>query len=114
MHTLRQEPDKYEVLGVFTTVTSTFDRVSLHSTPGWVLRAQATRLGLPLYEIPIPYPCPNEAYEQAMTEFLARMRGLPESETARILAFGDLFLEDIRGYREEKLMGTGFTPILPI
>ena len=53
----------------FTTVTSTFDRVSLHSTPGWILRVQAERLGLPLYEIPIPYPCPNEAYEEAMRSF---------------------------------------------
>ncbi len=114
LHTLRQHPEKYEVRGVFTTVTSTFDRVSLHSTPGWVLRVQAERLGVPLYEIPIPYPCPNEAYEDAMRSFLDRMRALPEGETACHLAFGDLFLEDIRGYREDKLRDTGFTPIFPI
>ena len=114
LHMLRQQPEEYEVRGVFTTVTSTFDRVSLHSTPGWILRAQAERLGLPLYEIPIPYPCPNEAYEEAMSLFLDRMRALPEGESARHLAFGDLFLEDIREYREEKLRGTGFTPIFPI
>ena len=114
LHTLRQQPEKYEVRGIFTTVTSTFDRVSLHSTPGWILRVQAERLGLPLYEIPIPYPCPNEAYEEAMRAFLERIRKLPERDTARQLAFGDLFLEDIRGYREEKLRGTGFTPIFPI
>lgn len=114
LHTLRQQPEKYEVRGIFTTVTSTFDRVSLHSTPGWVLRVQAERLGLPLYEIPIPYPCPNEAYEEAMRAFLERIRKLPEMNTARQLAFGDLFLEDIRGYREEKLRGTGFTPVFPI
>ena len=114
LHTLRRQPEKYQVRGVFTTVTSTFDRVSLHSTPGWVLRAQAERLGLPLYEIPIPYPCPNETYEEAMRLFLDRMRALPKEESARHLAFGDLFLEDIRGYREEKLRGTGFTPIFPI
>ena len=75
---------------------------------------QAERLGLPLYEIPIPYPCPNEAYEEAMRAFLEQARGLPQDEGARHLAFGDLFLEDIRGYREEKLRGTGFTPIFPI
>ena len=114
LHTLRQQPEKYEVRGIFTTVTSTFDRVSLHSTPGWVLRMQTERLGLPLYEIPIPYPCPNEAYEESMSAFLERVRKLPESGTARHLAFGDLFLEDIRGYREDKLRGTGFAPIFPI
>ncbi len=114
LHTLRQQPEKYEVRGIFTTVTSTFDRVSLHSTPGWILRMQAERLGLPLYEIPIPYPCPNEAYEEAMRLFLDRIGRLPEGESARHLAFGDLFLEDIRGYREEKLKGTGFTPVFPI
>ena len=114
LHTLRQQPEKYEVRGVFTTVTSTFDRVSLHSTPGWILRFQAERLGLPLYEIPIPYPCPNEAYEEAMRAFLERTRRLPERDTARHLVFGDLFLEDIRGYREEKLRDTGFKPIFPI
>ncbi len=114
LHRLRQQPEKYEVRGIFTTVTSTFDRVSLHSTPGWILRVQAERLGLPLYEIPIPYPCPNEAYEEAMRAFLERIRKLPERDTARQLAFGDLFLEDIRGYREEKLRDTGFKPIFPI
>ena len=114
LHTLRQQPENYEVRGVFTTVTSTFDRVSLHSTPGWVLRLQAERLGLPVYEIPIPYPCSNETYEEAMRAFLRRMRGLPESATARHLAFGDMFLEDIRRYREDALRGTGFTPVFPI
>lgn len=114
LHTLRQQPEKYELRGIFTTVTSTFDRVSLHSTPGWILRAQAERLGLPLYEIPIPYPCPNEAYEEAMRLFLDRMRALHREESASHLAFGDLFLEDIRAYREEKLKGTGFSPIFPI
>ena len=68
---------------------------------------QAERLGLPLYEIPIPYPCPNEAYEEAMRLFLDRILTLPEGESARHLAFGDLFLEDIRGYREEKLRARG-------
>ena len=95
-------------------MTSKFDRVSLHSTPGWILRQQAERLGLPLYEIPIPYPCPNNVYESATTAFLTRIRELPEGATVRHLAFEDLFLEDIRGYREDKMAGTGFTPIFPI
>ena len=114
LHTLRQQPEHYDGRGIFTTVTSTFDRVSIHSTPAWTLRVQAERLGLPLYEIPIPYPCPNDAYEDSMRAFLERIRKLPASEAVRHFAFGDLFLEDIRGYREEKLQGTGFTPLFPI
>ena len=114
LHTLRQQPERYEVRGIFTTVTETFDRVSIHSTPGWVLKQQAEKLGVPLYQIPIPYPCSNEIYEAAMRAFLAEVETLPADRTASHFAFGDLFLEDIRGYREEKLRDTGFTPIFPV
>lgn len=114
LHTLRQQSNLYDVRGIFTTVTKTFDRVSIHSTPAWVLEQQADRLGLPLYQIPIPYPCSNEIYETAMREFLEKVKTLPEDLTATHFAFGDLFLEDIRAYREEKLSGTGFTPIFPV
>lgn len=114
LHTLRQQPEEYDVRGIFTTVTKTFDRVSIHSTPAWVLKQQAEKLGVPLYEIPIPYPCSNEIYEAAMRKFLAEVEALPEDMTASHFAFGDLFLEDIRAYREEKLSGTGFTPIFPV
>ena len=108
------QPKHFAVRGVFTTVTESFQRVSIHSTPTWVLQAQATRLGVPLYEIPIPYPCSNAQYESAMEQFLERMRGLPTHLAASQLAFGDLFLEDIRRYREETLRGTGFDPIFPV
>ena len=111
---LREQPDLYAVRGVFTTVTKTFDRVSIHSTPSWVLKQQAERLGVPLYEIPIPYPCSNAKYESAVRAFLDRVKALPEDFKARHLAFGDLFLENIRRYREDKLRGTGFTPIFPV
>lgn len=114
LHTLRQQPDRFDVRGVFTTVTETFARVSIHSTPIWVLKQQASRLALPLYQIPIPYPCSNAQYEAAMTRFLGRLRALPENLAATRLAFGDLFLEDIRRYREDQLAGTGFVPIFPI
>ena len=114
LHTLRQQPDKYNVRGIFTTVTKTFERVSIHSTPAWVLRQQAEKLGVSLYEIPIPYPCSNEIYEDAMRKFLAEVEALPENMTASHFAFGDLFLEDIRAYREEKLSDTGFTPLFPV
>ena len=114
LHTLRSHPEKYDVRGIFTTVTPEFDRVSIQATPRKVLRRQAEVMGLPLYEIPIPYPCSNAEYEQAMREFLDRIRALPEDRTAEHLAFGDLFLEDIREYRESRLAGTGFTPIFPV
>ena len=99
---------------MFTTVTQDFDRVSIHSTPAWVLKEQSSRLGVPLYEIPIPYPCSNSQYEAAMVRFLDRMRALPQHLAASTLAFGDLFLEDIRRYREDRLSGTGFVPLFPV
>ncbi len=114
LHLLRQQPDQYDVRGIFTTVTPHFERVAIQATPRRVLRVQAERLGLPLYEIPIPYPCPNEAYEAAMTQFLQRVRDLPPDLTADTFAFGDLFLADIREYRETNLRGTGFEAIFPV
>ena len=114
LHALRQQPGRYDVRGIFTTVTSRFDRVSIQATPRSVLRLQACRLGLPLYEIPIPYPCSNQQYEAAMAAFLERIRRLDETRGARHLAFGDLFLEDIRAYREARLRGTGFEPLFPL
>ena len=114
LHTLRQQPEHYDVRGIFTTVTTTFDRISIHSTPRWVLKLQSERLGLPLYEIAIPSPCTNRQYEAAMQAFLDRVQALPEDRTATHLAFGDLFLEDIRRYREDKLRGTGFAPLFPV
>ena len=114
LHTLRRQPEKYDVRGIFTTVTKTFERVSIHSTPAWVLKQQADRLDIPLYQIPIPYPCSNKIYEEAMRKFLTEVEALPNDLTASHFAFGDLFLEDIRAYREEKLNGTGFTPIFPV
>ena len=114
LHVLRQQPERYDMRGIFTTVTPHFGRVAIQATPIRVLRVQAERLGLPLYEIPIPYPCSNEEYEAAMSRFLEMVRGLPPNLTANTFAFGDLFLEDIRAYRESKLAGTGFEAIFPV
>ena len=114
LHVLRQQPERYDVRGIFTTVTPHFDRVAIQATPIRVLRVQAERLGLPLYEISIPYPCSNEEYEAAMVQFLDMVRSLPPELTANTFAFGDLFLEDIRAYRESKLAGTGFDAIFPV
>ncbi len=114
LHVLRLQPDRYDVRGIFTTITPHFDRVAIQATPRRVLRVQAERLGLPLYEIPIPYPCPNEAYEAAMSRFLDHVRSLPSNLRANSFAFGDLFLDDIREYREANLEGTGFEAIFPV
>ena len=115
LHTLRQQPERYEVRGIFTTVTTTFDRISIHSTPRWVLKLQSERLGLPLYEIAIPSPCTNAQYEAAHAGVSGTgCRHCPGHQTASHLAFGDLFLEDIRRYREDNLSGTGFSPLFPV
>ena len=114
LHLLRQQPDQYDVRGIFTTVTPDSDRVAIQATPRSVLRLQAERVGLPLYEIPIPEPCPNDVYEAAMLQFLDRVRDLPSHLAADLFAFGDLFLEDIREYREANLTGTGFEAVFPV
>ena len=101
---------EYEVEALLTTVNAEFQRVAMHSVRESLLRAQAERTGLPLVTVPIPYPCPNAAYEEAMTAALERAR----TEGITHMIFGDLFLEDIRRYREEKLAGTGITPVFPL
>jgi uncharacterized protein (TIGR00290 family) len=109
LHVLRQQGD-VEVCGLLTTVNETFDRVAMHAVRRELLEAQAEAAGLPLVIVRIPHPCPNEAYEAAMSRAMAEARG--QGVTA--VAFGDLFLEDIRRYREERLAGTGIRPLLPL
>lgn len=109
LHSLRQNPE-LEVIGLLTTVNATHGRVAMHSTRLEILKAQAQAAGLPLQVIPLPWPCPNEVYERAMGQALAegRRRG------ATHIAFGDLFLEDIRAYRVKQLEGTGLEPLFPL
>jgi len=107
---LLQQSGDYEIAGLLTTVNSAFDRVAMHSTRREVLEAQAEAAGLPLRVIPLPWPCSNEAYEAAMKA--ACDAAIVEGIEA--IAFGDLFLEDIRRYREERLQGTGLTPLFPV
>jgi uncharacterized protein (TIGR00290 family) len=109
VHVLRQHPD-IELAGVLTTVNEMYQRVAMHAVRVELLEAQADALGLPLWQIPIPSPCPNDVYERAMAAAVARA----VSDGFTHMAFGDLFLEDIRRYREEKLAGTGLTPIFPL
>jgi uncharacterized protein (TIGR00290 family) len=99
-----------EVVGALTTITENFNRVSMHGVRREILEAQLRAASLSLLPVMIPFPCPNEIYEQRMSEAVksARERGVSK------IIFGDLFLEDIRAYREEKLRGTGIEPVFPL
>jgi uncharacterized protein (TIGR00290 family) len=99
-----------EVVGALTTVTETFGRVSIHGVRQEILHAQLEAAGLPMRVVPIPYPCPNEVYEARMARAVAQA----VAEGVTHIIFGDLFLEDIRAYREHKLAGTGITPLFPL
>jgi len=109
LHVLRQRDD-CEIAGLLTTLNSEFDRVAMHSTRRSVLEAQAKAAGLPLWTVPLPWPCSNEIYEQRMREVCDRA----VSEGVEAVAFGDLFLEDIRAYREKQLAPTGLKPLFPL
>ena len=108
LHVLREQG--LEVVGLLTTVSDPAGRVAMHDVPLDLLRLQAEAVGLPLLEVRIPSPCPNEAYEAAMAQALAGLR----SQGATAVAFGDLFLEDVRRYREERMAGTGLRTLFPL
>jgi diphthamide synthase (EF-2-diphthine--ammonia ligase) len=99
-----------DVVGALTTVTETFGRVSIHGVRQEILHAQLGAAGLPPRIVPIPYPCPNEIYEARIGETVARAA----RDGISHIIFGDLFLRDIRAYREQKLAGTGIAPLFPL
>jgi len=101
---------EFDVVGALTTVTDAFARVSMHGVREELLRAQLDAAGLPAIVVRIPYPCPNEIYEREMAKAMndARARGVTH------VIFGDLFLQDIRAYREAKLKDVGLTPVFPL
>lgn len=109
LHEIRKA-DEFDVVGAVTTVTETFDRVSIHGVRQEILLAQLAAAGLPPRIVPIPYPCPNEIYEARMGEAVARA----VNDGITHMIFGDLFLSEIRAYRERKLAGTGITPVFPL
>lgn len=109
LHLLRQCRD-YEVVGLLTTVNTEFDRVAMYRTRRSVLEAQAKAAGLPLWVVPLPWPCSNETYERQMRDICERA----VSEGINAIAFGDLFLQDIRKYREAQLQPTGLEPLFPL
>ncbi len=109
LHVLRHQPE-LEVVGLMTTVNQVYQRVAMHAVRLELLEAQAQAVDVPLWTIPIPSPCSNEDYETAMHAAMARAK----REGIGGIAFGDLFLEDIRRYREEKLRDTGISLVFPI
>lgn len=109
LHVLKQDPE-IELLGLFTSVNEEFDRVAMHAVRNELVQKQADSAGLPLHLVPIPYPCTNEDYEQRMGAFVEKCKQLE----VEYFAFGDLYLEDVRKYREEKLEGSGIKPMFPI
>jgi uncharacterized protein (TIGR00290 family) len=109
LHRLRQAGD-VEIVGLLTTFNAAFDRVAMHAVRHELVRAQAAAAGLPLRAIPLPWPCSNADYERIMAE--ACRAAVDDGIEA--MAFGDLFLADIRAYRERQLAGTGIEPLFPL
>ena len=106
---LQQDP-AYGVAGLLTTLTEGYDRVSMSGVRRSLLRAQAEALGLPLYEVWIPPACVNPVYEARMGEAVERLK----ADGVQAVAFGDLFLEDVREYRERQMAPTGLGCVFPI
>lgn len=109
LHVVRQRCE-LDVVALLTTVNRTHDRVAMHAVRKSLLEAQAAATGLPLRVVPIPSPCANEEYERAMAVAMSDA----QSEGVTHMIFGDLFLEDVRRYREEKLAECGMTPVFPL
>jgi uncharacterized protein (TIGR00290 family) len=100
----------FEMVGALTTVTDAFGRVSMHGIREELLRAQLDAAGLRAFVLYIPFPCPNEVYEQKMSATLEDARAFGVTH----MIFGDLFLADVRAYRERHLAGSGITPVFPV
>jgi uncharacterized protein (TIGR00290 family) len=109
LHSVRGDGE-FDVVTLLTTVNRTHERVAMHAVRESLLDRQAAAAGLPLVKVPIPSPCSNEIYEQAMSEAMTRAR----DEGVRHVIFGDLFLRDIRAYREKQLARCEMTPVFPL
>lgn len=99
-----------EVVGLLTTVNAAADRVAMHAVRRELLEAQAERVGLPLHTVELPAPCPNEVYEERMASAMAAAT----RDGVERVVFGDLFLSDIRAYREAMMEGSGIDPLFPL
>lgn len=110
LHTLRQQPREYAVIGLLTTINQRFNRIAMHGVRRELLEAQAAAAGLPLWVIPLPCPCTNEHYERRMLNALHFMHRLGVD----VIAFGDLYLQDIRAYREKQFANCGLELMFPL
>jgi uncharacterized protein (TIGR00290 family) len=109
LHVLRHYGE-FEIAGLMTTMNAAFARVAMHGVRQELVEAQAAAAGLPLWPVPLPWPCSNEQYEAAMRALYAEaVRAGTEA-----VAFGDLYLEDVRRYREDRMRGSGLTPVFPL
>lgn len=106
---LRQRGE-YEVVGLLTTFNEEADRVAMHAVRRELVERQSAAAGLPLWAVPLPWPCSNEQYESLMAQACAKAI----AEGIDGIAFGDLFLENVRAYRERQLKDTGLRPIFPV
>jgi uncharacterized protein (TIGR00290 family) len=109
LHLLQRQPD-IELVGLLTTLNTEFQRVAMHGTRRSVLETQAEAARLPLWIVPLPWPCSNEIYERRMRDICDRA----VHEQVDAIAFGDLFLRDVRAYREAQLKPTGLEPLFPL
>lgn len=109
LHVLRRQ-EGYEIAGLLTTFNQAADRVAMHAVRRELVERQAALAGLPLWAVGLPWRCSNEQYETLMAETCAKAL----AQGIEGIAFGDLFLEDVRAYREKQLKDTGFAPIFPL
>jgi uncharacterized protein (TIGR00290 family) len=109
LHILRQRGE-YEVVGLLTTFNAVADRIAMHAVRRELVERQAAAAGLPLWSVPLPWPCSNEQYEARMAEACAKA----VAQGIEAVAFGDLFLEDVRAYREARMKDTGLQPVFPV
>jgi uncharacterized protein (TIGR00290 family) len=109
LHVLRQQA-KYEIAGLLTTFNQAADRVAMHGVRRSLVERQAAAAGLPLWSVPLPWPCSNDEYEAIMAETCAKA----VAQGIEAVAFGDLFLEDVRNYRIRQMSGTGLRPVFPL
>ena len=109
LHVLRQRAD-YEVVGLLTTFNEAADRVAMHAVRRELVERQAIAVGVALWSVPLPWPCSNEQYESLMAQACDRA----VAAGVEGIAFGDLFLEDVRAYREKQMKDTGLEPVFPV
>lgn len=109
LHVLKQQHE-YEVVGLLTTFNQAANRVAMHAVRRELVQAQAEAAGIPLWAVELPWPCSNADYEAAMSAACSKA----VAQKVEAVAFGDLFLDDVRAYRETQMRDTGLQPLFPI